>query len=114
MKKISLLGATGSIGLQTIDIILENQDKFKLVALSSGRNIEKTREIITQLQPEIVSVQEESDALALAKEFPNVQFTYGNKGLIEVATLPKTAFTKTVVSGLSISIIVPSIASPRL
>ena len=76
MKKISLLGATGSIGLQTIDIILANQHEFKLVAFSSGRNIEKTREIITQLQPEIVSVQEESDALALAKEFPNVQFTY--------------------------------------
>lgn len=99
MKKISLLGATGSIGLQTIDIILENQDKFKLVALSSGRNIEKTREIITQLQPEIVSVQEESDALALAKEFPNVQFTYGNKGLIEVATHPETTVLVNAVLG---------------
>ena len=99
MKKISLLGATGSIGLQTIDIILANQHEFKLVALSSGRNIEKTREIITQLQPEIVSVQEESDALALAKEFPNVQFTYGNKGLVEVATHPETAVLVNAVLG---------------
>ena len=99
MKKISLLGATGSIGLQTIDIILANQDAFKLVALSSGRNIEKTREIITQLRPEIVSVQEESDALALAKEFPNVQFTYGNKGLVEVATHPETTVLVNAVLG---------------
>ena len=99
MKKISLLGATGSIGLQTIDIILANQCEFKLVALSSGRNIEKTREIITQLQPEIVSVQEESDALALAKEFPNVQFTYGNKGLVEVATHPETTVLVNAVLG---------------
>ena len=99
MKKISLLGATGSIGLQTIDIILANQHEFKLVALSSGRNIEKTREIITQLQPEIVSVQEESDALALAKEFPNVQFTYGNKGLVEVATHPETTVLVNAVLG---------------
>ena len=99
MKKISLLGATGSIGLQTIDIILANQHEFKLVAFSSGRNIEKTREIITQLQPEIVSVQEESDALALAKEFPNVQFTYGNKGLVEVATHPETAVLVNAVLG---------------
>ena len=99
MKKISLLGATGSIGLQTIDIILANQHEFKLVALSSGRNIEKTREIITQLQPEIVSVQEESDALELAKEFPNVQFTYGNKGLVEVATHPETAVLVNAVLG---------------
>ena len=99
MKKISLLGATGSIGLQTIDIILANQSEFKLVALSSGRNIEKTREIITQLQPEIVSVQEEADALALAKEFPNVQFTYGNKGLVEVATHPETTVLVNAVLG---------------
>ena len=99
MKKISLLGATGSIGLQTIDIILANQDEFKLVALSSGRNIEKTREIITQLRPEIVSVQEESDALELAKEFPNVQFTYGNKGLVEVATHPETTVLVNAVLG---------------
>ena len=99
MKKISLLGATGSIGLQTIDIILANQDAFKLVALSSGRNIEKTREIITQLQPEIVSVQEESDALELAKEFPNVQFTYGNRVLVEVATHPETTVLVNAVLG---------------
>lgn len=99
MKKISLLGATGSIGLQTIDIILANQDAFKLVALSSGRNIEKTREIITQLRPEIVSVQEESDALELAKEFPNIQFTYGNKGLVEVATYPETTVLVNAVLG---------------
>ncbi len=99
MKKISLLGATGSIGLQTIDIILANQHEFKLVAFSSGRNIEKTREIITQLQPEVVSVQEESDALALAKEFPNVQFTYGNKGLVEVATHPETTVLVNAVLG---------------
>ena len=99
MKKISLLGATGSIGLQTIDIILANQHEFKLVALSSGRNIEKTREIITQLQPEVVSVQEESDALALAKEFPSVQLTYGNKGLVEVATHPETTVLVNAVLG---------------
>ena len=99
MKKISLLGATGSIGLQTIDIILANQHEFKLVALSSGRNIEKTREIIIQLQPEIVSVQEESDAVSLAKEFPNVQFTYGNKGLVEVATHPETTVLVNAVLG---------------
>ncbi|WP_431029501.1 1-deoxy-D-xylulose-5-phosphate reductoisomerase [Lysinibacillus sp. LZ02] len=99
MKKISLLGATGSIGLQTIDIILANQQEFQLVAFSSGRNIEKTREIIRQLKPEIVSVQEESDALALVKEFPNVQFTCGTKGLIDVATHPETTVLVNAVLG---------------
>ena len=84
MKKISLLGATGSIGLQTIDILQSQKEEFQLVAFSSGRNIDKTREIIKALQPELVSVQEEHDALALQNEFPSTTFTYGNKGLVEV------------------------------
>ena len=44
-KKISLLGATGSIGTQTIDIIESNPDKFELVSFSAGMNIDKVREI---------------------------------------------------------------------
>ena len=46
MKKISLLGATGSIGWQTVDILLAHPEEFKLVAFSAGQNIEKSREII--------------------------------------------------------------------
>ena len=99
MKKISLLGATGSIGLQTIDIIAANREEFQLVAFSSGRNIEKTRDIISQLSPELVSVQEEADALVLSKEYPHVQFTYGTKGLVEVATHPETTVLLNAVLG---------------
>ena len=99
MKKISLLGATGSIGIQTIDIIVKNPESFKLVAFSSGRNIEKTKEIIEQVQPELVSVQQEQDARELAKIFPHVTFTYGNKGLVEVATHPDTTVLVNAVLG---------------
>ena len=99
MKKISLLGATGSIGLQTIDIIAANREEFQLVAFSSGRNIEKTRDIISQLSPELVSVQEEMDAITLSKEYPHVQFTYGTKGLVEVATHPETTVLLNAVLG---------------
>ncbi|MGM9949762.1 MAG: 1-deoxy-D-xylulose-5-phosphate reductoisomerase [Lysinibacillus sp.] len=99
MKKISLLGATGSIGLQTIDIIAANPEEFQLVAFSSGRNIEKTRDIISQLSPELVSVQEEADALTLSNEYPHVQFTYGIKGLVEVATHPETTVLLNAVLG---------------
>ncbi|WP_332648337.1 1-deoxy-D-xylulose-5-phosphate reductoisomerase [Lysinibacillus sp. 54212] len=99
MKKISLLGATGSIGRQTIDILLANPNDFQLVAFSSGKNIEKTREIITQLSPEIVSVQDEGDALQLSKEFPNVHFTFGTKGLVEVATHPQSTVLVNAVLG---------------
>ena len=99
MKKISLLGATGSIGIQTIDIITAQPEKFQLVAFSAGRNIEKAREIITQLKPELVSMQEEADAIILSKEFPYITFTYGQKGLVEVATHPNTTVLVNAVLG---------------
>ena len=99
MKKISLLGATGSIGWQTYDILKEQRDAFQLVAFSSGKNLEKTREMIEILKPELVSVQLEEDALTLAKEFPNIQFTFGAKGLVEVATHPDSTVLVNAVLG---------------
>ncbi len=99
MKKISLLGATGSIGVQTIDILVAQPSEFKLVAFSAGRNVEKSREIIKLLQPELVSMQEENDALALSKEFPHISFTYGIKGLVEVATHPDSTVLVNAVLG---------------
>lgn len=99
MKKISLLGATGSIGWQTYDILKEQRDAFQLVAFSSGRNIEKTREMIETLKPELVSVQLEEDACSLAKEYPQIQFTFGAKGLVEVATHPESTVLVNAVLG---------------
>ena len=86
MKSISLLGATGSIGLQALDIVREHADEFKIVALAAGKNIEKTREIILEFNPKLVSVQLEQDAQILSREFPQIDFTFGSKGLVDVAT----------------------------
>jgi 1-deoxy-D-xylulose-5-phosphate reductoisomerase len=99
VKKISLLGATGSIGWQTYDILKEQRDAFQLVAFSSGRNIEKTREMIETLKPELVSVQLEEDACLLAREYPQIQFTFGAKGLVEVATHPESTVLVNAVLG---------------
>lgn len=99
MKKISLLGATGSIGWQTYDILKEQSEEFQLVAFSSGRNIEKTREMIDALKPELVSVQFEEDAQTLQKDYPNVHFTFGAKGLVEVATHPDSTVLVNAVLG---------------
>ncbi|SOB93219.1 1-deoxy-D-xylulose 5-phosphate reductoisomerase [Ureibacillus xyleni] len=99
MKKISLLGATGSIGWQTYDILCSHSDEFKLVAFSAGKNIEKTKEIINRLKPELVSVQDEVDAKTLQNEFPHTHFTYGTKGLIEVATHPDSTVLVNAVLG---------------
>jgi len=99
VKKISLLGATGSIGWQTYDILKEQRNAFQLVAFSSGKNIEKTREMIEALKPELVSVQREEDALTLAKEYPQIQFSFGEKGLVEVATHPDSTVLVNAVLG---------------
>jgi len=99
VKKISLLGATGSIGWQTYDILKEQREAFQLVAFSSGKNIEKTREMIDNLKPELVSVQLEEDALLLAKEYPTIHFTFGAKGLVEVATHPDSTVLVNAVLG---------------
>ena len=62
MKNIYLLGATGSIGTQTLDVIRQHPDKFRLVAFSAGRNIQLTQAIIEEFQPSYVSVISEEDA----------------------------------------------------
>ncbi len=98
-KQISLLGATGSIGIQTIDIIREHPQEFKLVAFSAGKNIEKTKEIIQEFSPSLVSVQEENDAILLKKEFPRITLAYGSRGLIDVATHPDSTILVNAVLG---------------
>ncbi|KKK39569.1 1-deoxy-D-xylulose 5-phosphate reductoisomerase [Mesobacillus campisalis] len=85
MKKISLLGATGSIGVQTLDIIREHPAEFKLVSLSAGRNLELVRKAVAEFQPEYVSVQERGDSDKLKAEFPGLKIGYGPTGLEEAA-----------------------------
>jgi len=85
LKKISLLGATGSIGTQTLDVIRENPEEFKLTAMSVGRNIEEARKMILEFSPQLISVQRKEDAELLKKELSSVKVLYGEEGLVEVA-----------------------------
>ncbi|QOY34507.1 1-deoxy-D-xylulose-5-phosphate reductoisomerase [Anaerobacillus isosaccharinicus] len=86
MKKISLLGATGSIGTQTLDVIKSHPDKFTLEAISIGRNIDLGLKQINEYKPKLVSVQFKEDYDKLLKEIPkNTKLFYGNEGLEEVA-----------------------------
>ncbi|MBD3109409.1 1-deoxy-D-xylulose-5-phosphate reductoisomerase [Bacillus sp. AGMB 02131] len=99
MKKISLLGATGSIGRQTMDVVRENKDQFEVVAFSAGNNIELTRKYIKEFSPALVSVKEKEDCEALRTEFPSTKFTYGNDGLVEVAVYPESSIVLNSVIG---------------
>ncbi|MGM0750462.1 MAG: 1-deoxy-D-xylulose-5-phosphate reductoisomerase [Bacillota bacterium] len=86
MKKISLMGATGSIGTQTLDVIREHPEEFKLTAMSVGRNIEEARKMIEEFNPQLVSVQNKEDAELLTKELStSIKVLYGEEGLVEVA-----------------------------
>jgi 1-deoxy-D-xylulose-5-phosphate reductoisomerase len=93
------MGATGSIGTQTLDVIREHQDQFSLASMSIGRNLELGRKIIGEFKPELVSAAEKRDAETLASEFPGITFTYGQEGLVETAVHPKAEVLVNAVLG---------------
>ena len=71
-KRIALLGASGSIGQQTIDVISQHPDLFELVSFGVGRRIEEARGILEQFDVPVFAVQREEDAELLAKEYPDI------------------------------------------
>ena len=85
MKKIAILGSTGSIGTQALDLVRRNPEKFSVSVLSCGRRIERLKEQIEEFHPRMVVVQREEDAATLAMEYPKLQVEYGDKGLIAAA-----------------------------
>src|SRR5690625_4796272 len=86
MKKISILGATGSIGTQAIEVLKHNPDRITLESLLIGRNVDGLREILASVTPKMVSVMDEADRKALQSESPSIEFMSGEEGLLAVAT----------------------------
>ena len=86
MIELCLLGATGSIGSQVLDLIREKRDVYRLAAFSFGRNLEKALEIVEEFEPDLVCAIEEVDAVTIKNKFPKVEVTSGNRGLQQVAT----------------------------
>ena len=85
MKKVAILGSTGSIGTQTLEVIRHNPDRFKVTALTCGSNTELLAEQIEEFQPEFAVTAGEEDAAGLALRFPKVEFGWGRQGLIDAA-----------------------------
>lgn len=91
MKAISVLGCTGSIGVNTLDIVAKNPGRFSIVGLAAGRNLEVLKPQILQFKPKIVSLAREEDAKALrdwAKQqsaLPAMKIVAGEAGACEVA-----------------------------
>ena len=87
--RLFLLGATGSIGMQTLDIVRNSNGRFVVASVAVNKSINKLKAIIDEFHPEFVSVGIESIVPDLQKEYPNVQFGFGDQGLIEAATYGK-------------------------
>ena len=90
MKQLYLLGASGSIGVQTINVIKQYQHEFKLVGVSFGnRNEAHTKAVIETFKPEIVCLRDESSILTYQQLYPNIRFVSGDDGLLAIAAYPK-------------------------
>ena len=85
MKKIAILGSTGSIGTQTMDIIEQNPNLFKAEVLTCGSNIELLGQQIERHQPVLAVVSSEDDALVMGKRYPHTEFLHGMEGLAVAA-----------------------------
>lgn len=89
MKAITLLGSTGSIGTQTLDIVSQHPDKFRLVGIAAGRNVEMLAQQVRQFRPEIVAICDEDKLpelkAAIADLDPQPILLAGDAGIIEVA-----------------------------
>ena len=110
MKKISVLGSTGSIGTQTLDVVRRNND-IEIVALAAGRRIKELEAQIREFGPKIVSVADEQLAKELAVSIADldVKIVYGMEGLTEAAVYPEAQTVVTAVVGMMG--IVPTIAA---
>jgi len=98
MKRLSILGSTGSIGTQTIDVIGSRPGEFRVVALAAGRNVSRLLDQTVALRPELVVVSDEAQARELASRLPaGTRIAFGRDGLIEAARHPEAEL---VVCGL--------------
>src|SRR5262245_12541846 len=87
MKKIIILGSTGSIGTQTLDIVARHPDRFQVVGLAAGKNISLLREQIARFRPQVVSIADEEEAKSLRDIFSKeeVRILAGEEGPCEIA-----------------------------
>ncbi|MGB3364054.1 MAG: 1-deoxy-D-xylulose-5-phosphate reductoisomerase [Thermodesulfobacteriota bacterium] len=103
MKKISILGSTGSIGTQTLEVISQQPDKFRVVALAAGKNTDLLTEQILKFRPLAVSVEDEESASTLASQIApsQTQIFYGQEGAVTLAEMGEADLVVSAMVGAS-------------
>lgn len=102
MKKIAILGSTGSIGTQTLSVVREHSDELCVTALAAGHNKERLMEQIKEFHPALVSLSDEQKAKELKEELAGepVEVVWGKEGLLAVAAEPSSDILVTAVVGM--------------
>ncbi|HON59357.1 MAG TPA: 1-deoxy-D-xylulose-5-phosphate reductoisomerase [Smithella sp.] len=104
MKKISILGSTGSIGVSTLKVIEDHPDRFRVVALSAGKNIGLLQKQIERFMPRIAAVRNREDANALRRSLASkkaVKILYGEEGLKAAASAAEADIVVSAISGFA-------------
>lgn len=101
MRKIALLGSTGSIGTQTLEVVREQGD-LQVAAMAAGRNIRLLEQQVREFKPRLVSVWEEKDASILRQSLCDmeVKVVSGMEGLLEIAVMPESEILVTAIVGM--------------
>jgi 1-deoxy-D-xylulose-5-phosphate reductoisomerase len=106
MKRIAILGSTGSIGRSTLSIVESFPDKFQVLTLAAGSNLELALEQARRWHPKILSVASEKDADVLRTQLlqyglGDIEVVHGSKGTIAVATHPEVDFVVSAIVGVA-------------
>ena len=104
MKNISILGATGSIGTQTLDVIRKSSGEIKLIGITANSSVDKVKEIIEEFNPKYVAMMDISSAKEIEeycnKNYSEIKVYSGIEGLIKLATLEEIDTVVTSVVGM--------------
>ena len=104
MKSISILGATGSIGTQTLDVIRNSEGTINLIGITANSSVDKIKEIIKEFKPKYVGMMELNSAKVIEEfcneSYPEIKVFSGIDGLIKIATLDEIDTVVTSVVGM--------------
>ncbi len=98
-KKIAILGSTGSIGTQALEVTDILKERFEIIALSAGENIPLISSQIEKYKPLYAAVKNKEHADFLQKKFPGTSILYGEEGLVTIASLKEIDLLLVAVSG---------------
>jgi 1-deoxy-D-xylulose-5-phosphate reductoisomerase len=105
MRRIAILGSTGSIGRSTLSVVESFPERFQVVSLAAGTNLDVVFEQTCRWKPQVVSVASEGDAEALHARLKaagtNVEVTHGPVGTVRVATHPDADFVVSAIVGVA-------------